>query len=207
MFNHWVAFIATRQGTCLCGVCLATGWWVTSSDAMLWAVSILSVFCGDTSALRGSCYSYLSDKCNYKLPFSPPTRCFSLIRLESCWLGSLGGDSLQLLVLFAIWPTAETWLSLDSSFLSSFCVSSLTDNHFSLPISLQSQLPFKSLLHTTFPVTATTTGFKFYSFLPSDWSLDAKPIFHHHFQTALLLCMHVTESENSWDWKRPLEII
>lgn len=101
----------------------------------------------------------------------------------------------------------RAWLSLDSSLLPSFCVSSLTDNHFSLPISLQSQLPFKSLLHTTFPITSTTTGFKFYSFLPSNWSLDAKPIFHHHFQTALLLRMHVTESENSWDWKRPLEII
>ena len=60
---------------------------------------------------------------------------------------------------FAIWPTAEKWLGLDSSFLPSLCVSSLTHNHFSLPVSLQSQLPLKSLPHTTFPVISITTGF------------------------------------------------
>ena len=140
MFSLWVAYIATSQGTCLCGVCLATGWWVISSDAMLWAITILSVFCRDTSALRGSCYSYLSDKCNYKLPFSPPTRCLGKHLKGLSDVSHAGrvawGRFTAVAGSFAVWPTAETWLGWESSFLPSLCVSSLTHNHFSLPTSL-----------------------------------------------------------------------
>lgn len=150
---------------------------------MLRAISILSVFCRDTSALRSSSYSYLVNKTiNYPshlqqdvLPLSEVSHAGRLV-----WetLAAVAGS-------FAIWPTAEQWLGLEPSFLPSLCVSSLTHNRFSLPISSQSQPPFKSPLiaHNFYHHWSL---FKFYSFLPSNWTLDAKSIFHHHFQTVLL---------------------
>lgn len=151
---------------------------------MLSAISILSVFCRDTSALRSSCYSYLSDKFNYKLPFSPSTRCSSLISRESCWQSSLGQTDCGCWFFCHLAHCREVigFRLLFSSL--TVCVTTY-HNHFSLPISLQPQLPFKSH-NISRNFYHHWTLFKFYvSTVSSLQILDAKSVFHPHFQVAL----------------------
>lgn len=170
---------------------------------MLRAISILSVFCRDTSALRSSSYSYLINKTiNYPSHLQQDVLSLSEVnharRLVWETFTTVAGS-------FAIWPIAEQWFGSESSFLPSLCVSSLTHNHFSLPISLQSQLLFKSPLHP-FPITSITIGVYLSCTVSSLQTelLMPSPSFITFSNCSSLLCMHVTKSGNGWDWKGPL---